>query len=252
MVDEPKEDWRSIDRCLEYGRAGLGGGSSLNYLLARYRGLVSGKEPAKLSLKLILIWADRHHIRTGEYPNQKSGRVTGVRGESWRKIDAALRSGNRGLAGESSLAQLLSKQRGKALRRWRPVLGISEILEWADSYHQRTGRWPHRESGRIRQAPTETWRSVNSALKSGYRTRSRATTLARLLVERRGAVIARHKKPLTIEGVLKWADRHKKRTGVWPTATLGAVEGVVGETWRAIDVALHYGRRGLPSGSSIS
>ena len=92
MVDEPKEDWRTIDRCLEFGGLGLPGGSSLNYLLARHRGFISGTERPKLSIKVLLVWADRHRIRTGEYPNKRSGRVTGVRGESWQSIDSALRA----------------------------------------------------------------------------------------------------------------------------------------------------------------
>ena len=107
----PDEDWRTIDRCLEFGGLGLPGGSSLTYLLARHRGFISGKERPKLSMKLILVWADRHRIRTGAYPSQNAGRVKGVRGETWRKIDNALRLGLRGLLGGSSLAQLIKEVR---------------------------------------------------------------------------------------------------------------------------------------------
>ncbi|MCH8252373.1 MAG: hypothetical protein IID36_07985, partial [Planctomycetes bacterium] len=252
VFDVREEDWSAIDGCLVYGGLGLPGGSSLNFLLARHRGFISGKARAKLSIKVILVWADRHHIRTGEWPTQRSGPIKGVRGESWRKIDVALRVGHRGLGDGSSLAQLLAKHRGRVLGLRCPNLKVSEILTWADRYRRRDGRWPNRSAGPIEQVPGETWGAIDNSLKTGGRGLPRGGSLARLLVEHRGAVIARHKKPLTIEGVLTWADRRKKRTGAWPTAKSGAVEGVEGETWMAINACLHYGRRGLPGSRSLS
>jgi hypothetical protein len=50
---------------------------------------------------------------------------------------------------------------------------------------------------------------------------------------------------------LMWADRHFQRTGMWPTRRSGAVIDAPGETWRAIDLALNRGNRGLPSGRSL-
>jgi hypothetical protein len=58
--------------------------------------------------------------------------------------------------------------------------------------------------------------------------------------------------PLTVPHILAWADAYHARTGAWPSAYSGLVEGAPGETWRAIDCALHYGRRGLPGADSLS
>lgn len=56
---------------------------------------------------------------------------------------------------------------------------------------------------------------------------------------------------LSVRTVLSWADAHKARTGKWPDRNSGAIPGVPGETWRAVDHALLAGRRGLPKGSSL-
>ena len=58
---------------------------------------------------------------------------------------------------------------------------------------------------------------------------------------------------LTIEQILKWADKHKKRTGEWPRQKSGEVTtGTPGETWLGIDHSLRRGSRGLPGGSSLA
>jgi hypothetical protein len=43
---------------------------------------------------------------------------------------------------------------------------------------------------------------------------------------------------LTTELILEWADRHKERTGGYPHAKSGPVEGTPGEAWHPIDSAL--------------
>jgi hypothetical protein len=57
--------------------------------------------------------------------------------------------------------------------------------------------------------------------------------------------------PLTEARVLRLADAHRRRTGCWPRIHSGPVEGLDGLTWRQVDAALRYGRRGLPGGSSL-
>ncbi len=70
-----------------------------------------------------------------------SGPVPGT-DETWKIVDAALRSGLRGLPGESSLAQLLAKKRGVRNHLALPPLRPKKILVWADAHFARTGRWP--------------------------------------------------------------------------------------------------------------
>jgi hypothetical protein len=58
--------------------------------------------------------------------------------------------------------------------------------------------------------------------------------------------------PLTAELILRWADAHRRRTGRWPSADSGYVDGVPGQTWQAVNRALFAGSRGLPGGSSLA
>jgi hypothetical protein len=56
---------------------------------------------------------------------------------------------------------------------------------------------------------------------------------------------------LTEDAILTWAKEYHNRTGKWPRASSGLVDGAGSrETWRAVDQALHNGGRGLPRGGS--
>src|SRR5262245_12580690 len=52
--------------------------------------------------------------------------------------------------------------------------------------------------------------------------------------------------------ILSWCDDHHARTGSWPTQNSGQVLASVGENYKALDMALRAGSRGLPGGSSIA
>ena len=132
-------------------------------------------------------------------------------------------------------------------RLHRPPLTIAQILAWADAHHKRTGEWPTDRSGPVYEAADESWGKINSALRHGVRGLSGGTSLRRLIGEQRG-----FRPRLTVEQVLAWADEHRERTGKRATVDSGAVHGVVGENWQAIDRALRRGSRGLPGGSSLA
>ncbi len=99
-------------------------------------------------------------------PVRMSGPVEEVPGETWLRIDTALREGRRGLPGGTSLSQLLAPHRG-ARRQMKVPLKEEEVLAWAEAHRQRTGAWPTRHSGPIPEAPGRTWAAVNSALSGG-------------------------------------------------------------------------------------
>src|SRR5579862_3565481 len=113
---------------------------SLVQLLMAERGVRSNRFPPRLTVALILKWADDHMRRTGAWPSSVSGSVHGVIGECWRNINRALTAGNRGLPGGSSVAQLLSVHRSKRNRKRLPPLTIKQILSWADAHRTATGR----------------------------------------------------------------------------------------------------------------
>jgi hypothetical protein len=77
------------------------------------------------------------------------------------------------------------------------------------------------------------------------------SSLARLLAQRRGYRNRKAPPSITVSDVLKWADRHKERTGVWPKAYSGPIADAPGETWHNIQNALQRGTRGFPRGLTI-
>jgi hypothetical protein len=133
-----------------------------------------------------------------------------------------------------------------------PRYSEEQILAWADAFHDRTGRWPSSHYGPITDAAGKTWCAVNNALVHGFRGLPGGSSLARLLIERRGIRSVGHTPPLTIPQILAWADAHQQSTGKWPTASSGSIRDAPGETWMAVQSALRGGYRGFPGGSSLA
>jgi hypothetical protein len=98
-----------------------------------------------------------------------------------------------------------------------------------------------------------TWKHVNAALSKGDRGLPGGMTLTQVFgrpVRRRPA---QGWVKLTIPEILAWADAHHAATGRWPSAHSGPIKAApYPETWRAVDVGLSGGGRGLPGGSSLS
>ena len=246
-------NWSAVDNARREGRCGLPGGSSLSRLLSARRGVFHHLAQPRLTLRRILAWADEYRRRTGSWPQPEMGPIGEFApGETWKRVDAALNHGSRGLPGGSSLPHLLVTRRGVRSKGHLKPLSEKKILAWADAYHARHGRWPTAQSGPIPEAPGETWLGVQSALRTGLRGLPGGSSLANLLVERRHVRNRNSPPPLTITQILAWADAHHERTGRWPTITSGPVVGASGETWQAVRLALYHGLRGLPGGSSLA
>ncbi len=174
------ETWSKINTCLQNGCRGLPGGISLARLLKKHRGVRVGQGPPKLSEKEILVWADAHFAARGKWPTRESGPIAGTR-ESWLSVHLALRTGDRGLRGGSSLPQFLSRRRGVRNRLRPPPLKEKQILAWALAYCKTTGRWPSVCSAPIAGSRGDTWISVDKALRSGRRGLPGGLSLAQLL-----------------------------------------------------------------------
>src|SRR6516165_3014275 len=127
------------------------------------------------------------------------------------------------------------------LRAKPPKHTIAQILVWADAHHERTGRWPHKTSGRVTETLQETWVGIDLALQRGSRGLPGGTTLARLLLEQRGVRNHLCLPRLTVRLILSWAEAHHRRTGAWPTSQSGHVTDAPDEVWRNIDAALMHG-----------
>jgi hypothetical protein len=141
---------------------------------------------------------------------------------------------------------------GPAKRRPRkPTLAVHQVLAWADAYHARRGRWPHRGSGWIAGSGGETWARIDRALRAGCRGLAGGSSLSRLLAAERGARVGASTRDYSEPLILKWADRHRELKGERPRFDSGAVRGVPGETWHKVNLALCRGLRGLPGGDSL-
>jgi hypothetical protein len=207
--------------------------------------------PPQLTIEQVLGWADDHHARTGSWPKKTSGPVSSTGRETWCGIDIALKRGGRGLPGGFSLACLLLESRGVRHRLLAPKLSYRQILRWADAHHDRTGDWPRAGSGAVHEAGGEDWRNLDAALYLGARGLPSGDSLARLLQRARRVRNRKSLPPLRVKQILMWADQFFVANGRWPNASDGHVAGAKGETWPAINAALHCGSRGLPGGMSL-
>ena len=248
-VQGTTETWAGVNGALALGNRGLPGGTTLAQLLAERRGVRNSRDLSPLTKRQILQWADAHRKATGDWPTRNSGAIRGTN-ESWSQVNYALVTGTRGLAGGTTLAQLLDLRRGVVNIHNQESLTERRILKWADDFFRRKGRWPAQKSGQI-DGGRETWAAIDVALSRGLRGLAGGSSLARLLAEHRGKRNHRDLPPLRASLILRWADEFKAATGNWPTRTSGDC-GDDGDTWSRVDAALKQGHRGLPGGSSLA
>jgi hypothetical protein len=252
IPDAPGETWNGINHALLRGSRGLYGCCSLAELLALKRGVRNQTSVPKLTRRLILVWADAHHRRTGQWPMQDSGTIQEAPEETWAAIDEALRSGLRGLRGGSSLPRLLAQHRKRRHIHEQPPLSQKKILRWADAHHLQSGEWPNVNSGEVLDAPGEKWDLIDNALRVGHRGLRGGSSLLKLLARKRGVRNPLCLPPLTEEQIVQWAQRHVERTGTKPSYYSGPIADAPGETWAGVDSDLRYGKRTLLGGSSLA
>jgi len=187
----------------------------------------------ELTVAQILGWADDWHARTGRWPIKSDGRIVSGLGETWAKINSALRQGLRGLPGGSSLPRLLAQHRAVSNRKALPHFTIAGILRWTDGYHQRTGNWPNRDSGPVAGDSRETWFKVDRALQNGGRGLSGRSSLAKVLARYRGVRNPANLAGYSIQAILRWADAYRDRA-------VGQVYNIgTGENTTLLDLVHH-------------
>lgn len=251
IPEAPGENWQAVDVALNHGKRGLPGGSSLPRLLAQRRGVRNRLACPELSTLQLLKWADAHRARTGNWPQVTSGAIQESPGDTWLAVNHSLSRGVRGLPGGSSLFRLLADKRGVTPHVRSKPLSEKQILEWADAFHSRTGRWPNLNSGPIEGAPDESWGRVHSALAKGTRNLPGNSSLAKLLAQHRGLRNVHSVPRLRIPQIKHWIREYFHKTGRYPTHLSGTISHSGGEHWKRIDAALRMGLRGLPGGSSV-
>jgi len=263
IVNAPGETWRGINNALKKNKRSLSTSCSLAEFLRQHRGKRNPAKAPQLSFATILRWIDEHKEATGEYPDAKSGSIQQQLGETWSTVAAAMARGSRGLPHAISLAAFLRKNKKVRARKRkkatvntpfapRPALTVEQILAWADSHHNRTGRWPNSSAGKVADEESENWQNINSALRIGLRKLPGGTSLARLLSEVRGVRNTSKLPALTEQQILNWADHHHEVSGKWPRTTDKAILCAPGEKWSNVNTCLEQGLRGLPGGSSLA
>src|SRR5207253_159589 len=75
ICDAPGETWDAVNHALVRGKRGLPGGRSLAQLLALERGVRNRYDLPNLTRKQILLWADAHQRRSGDWPTRQSGAI---------------------------------------------------------------------------------------------------------------------------------------------------------------------------------
>jgi hypothetical protein len=181
IKEAPEWNWLVVDQSLRLGRWGLPGGSSLAQLLAQERGVRNHRGLPPLTEEQIVAWAEAHFQRTGRWPGTESGPIADAPGETWAGVNHALVVGQRGLEAGGSVTRLLVKWGKKRNQSQLPRLSEDQIVAWADAHFRRTGEWPNASSGRVTDAPDESWLVLDKALGQGNRGLPGGTTLARLL-----------------------------------------------------------------------
>jgi len=248
VLDSVEDEWWSaISIALRQGHRRLPGGSSLVKLLVERRGLRHPSHAPRLTVKQIVQWARQHHQRTGRWPNQNSGPVHGVPGETWYAVCAALKQKGRGLRVKTSIANLLRRYVGRMPHLRKKHLTLARIKRWGNAYRKRHGRWPAPSDEPVEQDPSENWLKIEQALRQGYRGLPGGLSLAALF----GRRPRQKKSSLDLARILKWADAYYCRRGRWPPINAGPIQGQKELTWRAVDAALRQGHRGLNGGTSL-
>jgi superfamily II DNA or RNA helicase len=248
-IEGTTETWLGVNAALNKGLRGFDGGSSVIQLL-----IDSGRLPKRdwddtITHEQILKWCDAFYQLHGSWPKRSDGDVPDTH-YTWLTVDNQLRAGWPASPTKSSLPQLLHKHRDYRHRHLLPPLRPRQIKQWAREYYDREGKWPTTTSGPI-PGTTNTWQTVNAALVQGQRQLPGGDSLPRFLHRELGVRHRLASPRLSIKRILRWADLHKEKFGVFPSVH-DERSPAEGETWLAINAALERGNRGLGSAGGIS
>ena len=190
VPNNPDISWKLVNHYLTLGGRGLPGTSSLAGLLKRERGRRNQKDLPTLTEEMILGWCDAFFDKYSEWPRRGDPREVpgGYEGDSWSRIDYALRNKSRGLTHEKlSLPKLLAdSNRGSKDGKLKQRLSEDLILSWAKSYSNQHSTWPKGHwTTPVPESPDDTWQVLEVALSLGCRGLSKGGSLAKLIRSQR-------------------------------------------------------------------
>ena len=163
------ETWTAVRVAARNGTRGLPGIWTLVGLL-KERGLKTRRTPRpELKLDDIREWMRRFRRQHGRWPRGKDGAISGVEGETWAMVQAALSAGIRGLPKGHTLYTLEQEMEMPDRMRSMAPLKIQTVELWLRAFYRRHDRWPSPADGKISDAPGETWAGVDEALRRAWR-----------------------------------------------------------------------------------
>jgi hypothetical protein len=243
------ETWFSVSTALVLGQRGFPPGGSLADFLARHERIRSEAQECKLSPGEIIAWSKAWRKRTGSWPTSRSGEIPWQGGLTWLDINNLLQSGLAGRPVGTTLAVLRS---GHRLSDGQAPLTEQQIVGWIETHRDRTGRWPASSTGRVLDAPDESWLGISLALMRGSRGLETRSSLKELVRKRRELEDSTDLPPLSMPRILNWLGAFHTRIGRLPTRLDGPIPEAPGETWLAVHRAFQGGRRGLPRYGSLA
>ena len=244
------DSWAAISAALREGLRGLQGGKSLAQLLGQAGLKTNPAAQIYPSLEEIITAAkDFSKGNNKKLPNRGTGSFQGYLKLTWGAIDGAIKRGSISGITAKSLADLFVQEFGYRNVNNLPDLRQEKILEWCDLFKERNGMFPSNTSQSIAEMGTETFRSIDTALRENRRGLNGYSSLSNFLYEERGKRNNKSLPNLTKEKILEWMKNWYEEKGAWPTAGDGEIPKSGGEKWSNLNATLHRGGRGLPKTS---
>lgn len=228
-----KETWRTVYSAFERKNRGIPHSASWTEIV--------GRKWAQISIEKVKKWAQTYFDLNGKWPSSKSGRdgIDDDSGETWMSIISSLRSGCRGVRKKMSCIKELMTDEVPPGRPGK--LSMELIKTWADAFFAKNGYYPLTRSGPVDEAPGETWRNIEAAMRKGNRGLPKGSLTEFL----RGK-----KYDLTIQQIKEWILIYEARFGKFPVVNNSVpLPEMKNDTWIILSRSLIMGNRGLPAGS---
>lgn len=168
--------WPSISRYLKHGCRGLEDGSSLSQLVEEISGIPNSHR-LKLTEKMIKNEIISFYSKFGKYPTSQS-KENKPFGSTWMSINGALRSGSRGLEGDSSLYKLVCEISDKHVGN----LNKTEIIREIALFNKKFKKCPTKRSKENKPFGS-TWGNIDDSLRKGFRGLKGGSSLSKLVKE---------------------------------------------------------------------
>ncbi len=251
VVPDLGGSWLAIDEALRVGVRGLPGGSSLSKERLALIGSRSRKQLTAASVKDAIL---AHHAATGAWPNESTAGATPGVAHSWSYLRAVVRKGTLFPNGYT-FSKLVRELRGLSPSKGK--ITIDSVEDAIRAFQvANDGKWSSLATkGAVpitsRDGPTLTWQTLDVYLARGLAglpkvgDDGRPLTLAKVVARLRGVIAG--STSLTVgmveQAMLTW----RRNEGRWPTAKTPGNAPRIGVTWKALNIYLQRGKRGLPS-----